>query len=121
MGYYIFHIIFIWYGLPRPHLRRSRFAVGILLFKNNQPFSKRSVFDHRCQYVAFLFIFGKHQIDVERNSMQKMCRKCVLSSHIDLLGDQMMSNNFRYIVYIFVISGTVPTYGTAYVPTVRTA
>ena len=46
--------MFIWIGIPKPHLQRFRLVAGIFLGKNSMLFLEMIVLLGVCQYVAFL-------------------------------------------------------------------
>ena len=77
------------------------------------------LYGFRCQQICvntyWLYLFLKTSNGRGSPCHAEQMSIFVLSSHLDLMGDQRFVN----ISFIFGISGTVPTYGTAYVPTHR--
>ena len=75
---------------------------------------------HICQRVMFLPIQWKHKIDAGRHDIQD---GGWISSWA-LIQARLVTNDVQYLLifanitllYMFCIFGTVPTYGTAYVP-----
>ena len=100
---------------------RRHFYFVFLFLKDDVPFLCAVRFSqYSSMFSIFLTYFWKHQIDAERKSARK-----VVEFHPELSSRPHWWPKrwpmFVNILYIFVISGTVPTYGTAYVPNYDTS
>ena len=111
-------VIFIWNGNPNVTYDVTGLPQALFCFLFCSRAKYLSPWNGFSQYQSAVVTIVEHQIDVERNSMQRIfeLRHFVLNSHLDQIGDQ---NDVQYLTlyYVYLAYTWFYTYLRCYVPT----